>query len=65
MIINPNNPTGAVYSEDVVRGLVDIARRHDLVLLSDEIYEKILFADERTSRCTTTPRRLPATTCCA
>jgi alanine-synthesizing transaminase len=46
VIINPNNPTGAVYSEDVVRGLVNIARRHDLVLLSDEIYEKILFADE-------------------
>ncbi|MFL6154698.1 MAG: pyridoxal phosphate-dependent aminotransferase [Marmoricola sp.] len=45
VIINPNNPTGAVYSEDVVRGLVDIARRHDLVVLSDEIYEKILFDD--------------------
>ena len=46
VIINPHNPTGAVYGEDVVRGLVDIARRHDLVLLSDEIYEKILFTDE-------------------
>ncbi|MCX6395090.1 MAG: pyridoxal phosphate-dependent aminotransferase [Propionibacteriales bacterium] len=45
VIINPNNPTGAVYSEEVVRGLVDIARRHDLVVLSDEIYEKILFDD--------------------
>jgi len=45
VIINPNNPTGAVYSEDVVRGLVDIARRHDLVVFSDEIYEKILFDD--------------------
>lgn len=46
VIINPNNPTGAVYSEDIVRGLVDIARRHQLVLMSDEIYEKILFADD-------------------
>jgi alanine-synthesizing transaminase len=46
VIINPNNPTGAVYSEDVVKGLVDIARRHELVLMSDEIYEKILFADD-------------------
>ncbi len=46
VVINPNNPTGAVYSEDIVRGLVDIARRHQLVLMSDEIYEKILFADD-------------------
>jgi alanine-synthesizing transaminase len=45
VIINPNNPTGAVYSEEIVRGLVDIARRHDLVVFSDEIYEKILFDD--------------------
>ncbi|MDQ2851893.1 MAG: pyridoxal phosphate-dependent aminotransferase [Actinomycetota bacterium] len=45
VLINPNNPTGAVYSEDIVRGLVDIARRHDLVLMCDEIYEKILFDD--------------------
>lgn len=45
VIINPNNPTGAVYSEDVVKGLVDIARRHDLVVMADEIYEKILFED--------------------
>jgi alanine-synthesizing transaminase len=45
VIINPNNPTGAVYSEDTVRALVDIARRHQLVVFSDEIYEKILFDD--------------------
>lgn len=45
VIINPNNPTGAVYSEDTVRGLVDIARRHDLVVMADEIYEKIIFDD--------------------
>ncbi len=43
VVINPNNPTGAVYTEEVVKGLADIARRHDLVLFSDEIYEKILF----------------------
>ncbi len=43
VIINPNNPTGAVYSEETVKGLVDIARRHNLVLMADEIYEKILF----------------------
>lgn len=45
VVINPNNPTGAVYSEEIVKGLVDIARRHNLVLMSDEIYEKILFDD--------------------
>jgi alanine-synthesizing transaminase len=45
VIINPNNPTGAVYSEGTVKGLVDIARRHELVIFSDEIYEKILFDD--------------------
>jgi alanine-synthesizing transaminase len=45
VIINPNNPTGAVYSPETVRGLVDIARRHQLVVFSDEIYEKILFDD--------------------
>ncbi|HRC40558.1 pyridoxal phosphate-dependent aminotransferase [Nostocoides sp.] len=43
VIINPNNPTGAVYSKQMVADLVDIARRHELVLMADEIYEKILF----------------------
>jgi len=45
VIINPNNPTGAVYSETIVKGLVDIARRHELVVFADEIYEKIIFDD--------------------
>jgi alanine-synthesizing transaminase len=45
VIINPNNPTGAVYSEETVKALVDIARRHELVVMADEIYEKILFED--------------------
>ena len=45
VIINPNNPTGAVYSEETVRGLVDLARRHELVVMADEIYEKILYDD--------------------
>ncbi len=43
VIINPNNPTGAVYPAPMVRELVEIARRHDLVVMSDEIYEKILY----------------------
>ena len=45
VMINPNNPTGAVYSAETVRGMADIARRHGLILLSDEIYEKLVFGD--------------------
>lgn len=45
VLINPNNPTGAVYSEDIVKGFVELARKYDLVLLADEIYEKILYDD--------------------
>jgi alanine-synthesizing transaminase len=43
VIINPNNPTGAVYSAEMTAALVDIARRHGLLVLSDEIYDKILY----------------------
>ncbi|HSG90713.1 MAG TPA: pyridoxal phosphate-dependent aminotransferase [Pseudomonadales bacterium] len=45
VIINPNNPTGAVYSRALLEGIVEIAREHDLVLLADEIYDKILYDD--------------------
>jgi alanine-synthesizing transaminase len=43
VIINPNNPTGAVYSEEMLRQLTEIARRHRLVICSDEIYDRILY----------------------
>ena len=43
VLINPNNPTGAVYSDDLLMDLINIAREHKLLLLSDEIYEKILY----------------------
>ena len=43
VIINPNNPTGAVYSREVLEGIVQIARENQLLLLSDEIYDRILF----------------------
>jgi alanine-synthesizing transaminase len=43
VVINPNNPTGAVYPRHVLEGLADIARRHSLLVLSDEIYDRILF----------------------
>jgi len=45
VIINPNNPTGAVYSRAILEQLVEFARRHNLILFSDEIYDKILYDD--------------------
>ncbi len=43
VIINPNNPTGAVYSRETLLGLLELARRHDLLVIADEIYDKILY----------------------
>ena len=41
VIINPNNPTGAVYPREVLEGIVEIARRHQLMIFSDEIYDRL------------------------
>lgn len=46
VVINPNNPTGALYSEDTLRAIAEFAMRHDLILFADEIYERVVF-DER------------------
>ena len=43
VIINPNNPTGAVYSREILLGMLDLARRHELLVLTDEIYDQILY----------------------
>ena len=43
VIINPNNPTGAVYPDDLLRELVEIARQHQLIVFADEIYDKMLY----------------------
>ncbi len=43
LIINPNNPTGAVYSKELLEEIVELAREHDLIVFSDEIYDKILY----------------------
>jgi alanine-synthesizing transaminase len=45
VIINPNNPTGALYPESVLRELVEVARQHQLIVFADEIYDKTLFDD--------------------
>jgi alanine-synthesizing transaminase len=43
VVINPNNPTGALYPEPVLTELLDIARRHNLIVFADEIYDKVLY----------------------
>ncbi|MCY7317223.1 MAG: pyridoxal phosphate-dependent aminotransferase [Ramlibacter sp.] len=47
VVINPNNPTGALYSDDLLKGLVEIAREHGLVILADEVYDKVLYDGAR------------------
>ena len=47
LIINPNNPTGAVYPDEILQGMIEIARENNLLLLSDEIYDRLLM-DGRT-----------------
>src|SRR5690349_21933448 len=51
VVINPNNPTGAVYDRPVLEQIVELARRHNLIVFSDEIYDKILY-DDATHVCT-------------
>ncbi|MFY7827700.1 MAG: pyridoxal phosphate-dependent aminotransferase [Flectobacillus sp.] len=43
VLINPNNPTGAVYEKEIVEGIVRIAEKHKLIVFADEIYDKILY----------------------
>lgn len=43
VIINPNNPTGAVYDKEIVEGIVRLAEKHKIIVFADEIYDKILF----------------------
>jgi alanine-synthesizing transaminase len=45
VIINPNNPTGAVYSKEILEDIIELARRHNLILFADEIYSKIVYDD--------------------
>ena len=45
VVINPNNPTGVLYSDDLLKGIVSIAREHGLVVLADEVYDKVLYDD--------------------
>ncbi len=43
VVINPNNPTGALYSNDILKQILEVAKEHDLVLMADEIYDRVLY----------------------
>ncbi len=43
VVINPNNPTGVMYSDELLKGIVDLAREFGLVILADEVYDKVLY----------------------
>ncbi len=47
VVINPNNPTGVLYSDELLMGIVAIAREHGLVILADEVYDKVLYEGAR------------------
>jgi alanine-synthesizing transaminase len=47
VVINPNNPTGALYSDDLLKGIVQIAREHNLIIFADEVYDKVLYEGVR------------------
>lgn len=59
IIINtPNNPTGAVFSRDEIKALVDLARDYNLYIISDEIYEKLIYEGEHVSPASYDPERV-------
>lgn len=43
VVINPNNPTGALYSNEILLGIIEIARKHGLIIFADEIYDKMIY----------------------
>ena len=47
VIINPNNPTGALYPKELLEQIAEFARRHDLVIFSDEIYDRLLYDGQK------------------
>ncbi len=48
LIINPDNPTGAVYPEEILRGMVELARKYDLFVVCDEVYQNIIYNGQTT-----------------
>lgn len=62
VVINPNNPTGAVYPREVLERIVELARRHDLIVFADEIYEKIVYDDNQFVAVSTLAEDIPCIT---
>ena len=47
VIINPNNPTGALYPDELLKEIIELAREHNLIIYSDEVYDKVLYDGEK------------------
>ena len=47
VVINPNNPTGAIYSDELLKGIVQIARENELIIFADEIYDRLVYEGEK------------------
>lgn len=47
VVINPNNPTGAIYSDDILKAIVQIARENELIIFADEIYDRLVYQGEK------------------
>ncbi|RBP84789.1 pyridoxal phosphate-dependent aminotransferase [Marinomonas rhizomae] len=63
VIINPNNPTGAVYEKGILEGIIGLAEEHNLLIFSDEIYDKILYDEaQHIPTATLTESRVPCIT---
>lgn len=45
VVINPNNPTGSLYSDEVLKQIVEVAKQHNLIIMADEIYDRVLYDD--------------------
>ena len=58
LLITPNNPTGAVYSKRTLEKILELARRHNLIIFADEIYDKLIFDPNGEARIRS--RRWPA-----
>ncbi len=62
VLINPNNPTGAVYSEETLRQVIELARKHNLLIMSDEIYDKLILNGKKHISIAALDKELPIIT---
>ena len=47
LVINPNNPTGALYSDELLNQIIEVARKNNLIIFADEIYDKVLYDENK------------------